>query len=105
MQTRTLSVKIPAGVREGQFVRLAGQGMPGYGGGENGDLYLEIRFKPHPQYRVDGRDLYMTLPVAPWEAALGASRRNGVSTAWTCSARWMPGAWSGISAPAWTRWR
>lgn len=73
MQTRTLSVRIPAGVREGQYIRLAGQGMPGYGGGENGDLYLEIRFKPHPQYRADGRDLYMTLPVAPWEAALGAS--------------------------------
>ncbi len=73
MQTRTLSVRIPAGVREGQYIRLAGQGMPGYGGGENGDLYLEVRFKPHPRYRADGRDLYMTLPVAPWEAALGAS--------------------------------
>ncbi|WP_258130344.1 DnaJ C-terminal domain-containing protein [Achromobacter anxifer] len=73
MQTRTLSVRIPPGVREGQYIRLAGQGMPGYGGGENGDLYLEVRFKPHPRYRVDGRDLYMTLPVAPWEAALGAA--------------------------------
>ncbi|WP_251863655.1 DnaJ C-terminal domain-containing protein [Achromobacter sp. Marseille-Q4962] len=73
MQTRTLSVRIPPGVREGQYIRLAGQGMPGYGGGENGDLYLEIRFKPHPRYRVDGRDLYMNVPVAPWEAALGAS--------------------------------
>ncbi|WP_313388890.1 DnaJ C-terminal domain-containing protein, partial [Achromobacter aegrifaciens] len=73
MQPRTLSVRIPAGVREGQYIRLAGQGMPGYGGGENGDLYLEVRFKPHPRYRADGRDLYMTLPVAPWEAALGAS--------------------------------
>src|SRR3546814_19887782 len=47
--------------------------MPGHGGGENGDLYLEVRFKPHPRYRVEGRDLTMTLPVAPWEAALGAS--------------------------------
>ncbi|HYG43930.1 MAG TPA: DnaJ C-terminal domain-containing protein [Bordetella sp.] len=73
MQTRTLSVRIPAGVREGQYIRLAGQGMPGHGGGENGDLYLEVRFKPHPRYRAEGRDLYMTLPVAPWEAALGAS--------------------------------
>ncbi|MBO9352356.1 DnaJ domain-containing protein [Bordetella petrii] len=73
MQTRTLSVRIPAGVREGQYIRLAGQGMPGHGGGENGDLYLEVRFKPHPRYRVEGRDLTMTLPVAPWEAALGAS--------------------------------
>ncbi|MFJ1301027.1 DnaJ C-terminal domain-containing protein [Pseudomonadota bacterium AL_CKDN230030165-1A_HGKHYDSX7] len=73
MRTRTLSVTIPAGVREGQFIRLAGQGMPGYGGGEAGDLYLEVRFKPHARYRAEGRDLYMTLPVAPWEAALGAS--------------------------------
>lgn len=72
VQTRTLSVRIPAGVREGQFIRLTGQGMPGYGGGENGDLYLEVRFKPHARYRAEGRDLYMTLPVAPWEAALGA---------------------------------
>src|SRR3546814_770636 len=73
MQTRTLSVRIPAGVREVQYIRLAGQGMPGHGGGENGDLYLEVRFKPHPRYRIEGRDLTMTLPVAPWEAALGAS--------------------------------
>ncbi|AEE66422.1 curved DNA-binding protein [Bordetella pertussis] len=72
VRTRTLSVRIPAGVREGQYIRLAGQGMPGYGGAENGDLYLEVRFKPHPRYRAEGRDLYMNLPVAPWEAALGA---------------------------------
>ncbi|OVZ56320.1 cytochrome C biogenesis protein [Pigmentiphaga sp. NML080357] len=75
LQERTLNVRIPAGVREGQFIRLAGQGMPGMGGGENGDLYLEIRFKPHSRYRVEGRDLYMSLPVAPWEAMLGASVR------------------------------
>ena len=56
MQSRTLSVKIPAGVREGQYIRLAGQGMPGYGGGDSGDLYLEVRFKPHPRYRAEGRD-------------------------------------------------
>lgn len=73
VRTRTLSVRIPPGVREGQYIRLAGQGMPGYGGGEAGDLYLEIRFKPHPRYRVEGRDLYMPLPIAPWEAALGAT--------------------------------
>ncbi|VCU71202.1 Curved DNA-binding protein [Pigmentiphaga humi] len=75
LQERTLDVRIPAGVREGQFIRLAGQGMPGIGGGENGDLYLEIRFKPHARYKVDGRDLYMDLPVAPWEAMLGATVR------------------------------
>jgi curved DNA-binding protein len=69
---RTLSIKIPRGVREGQHIRLAGQGMPGLGGAPNGDLYLEIGFSPHSLYRVDGRDIYLDLPVAPWEAALGA---------------------------------
>ncbi|KAK88542.1 DnaJ C-terminal domain protein [Bordetella holmesii CDC-H643-BH] len=73
IHTRTLSVNIPAGVREGQFIRLTGQGMPGYGGGEAGDLYLEIRFRAHDRYRAEGRDLYMELPITPWEAALGAS--------------------------------
>ena len=69
---RTLRVKIPAGVHPGQFIRLAGQGMPGHGGEPAGDLYLEVRMAPHKLYRVDGRDLYMTLPVTPTEAALGA---------------------------------
>ena len=69
---RTLSVKIPAGVRPGQFIRLAGQGMPGHGGEAAGDLYLEVRIAPHALYRVEGSDLYMTLPVTPTEAALGA---------------------------------
>ncbi|MFZ3128931.1 MAG: DnaJ C-terminal domain-containing protein, partial [Rhodoferax sp.] len=69
---RTLSVKIPAGVRPGQYIRLAGHGMPGVGGGAPGDLYLEVRMAPHPLYRVEGSDLYMTLPVTPTEAALGA---------------------------------
>lgn len=72
MQERVLSVRIPAGIREGQQIRLAGQGLPGTGG-PPGDLYLEVAFRPHPRYRVDGRDLTVTLPVAPWEAALGAS--------------------------------
>ncbi len=70
---RTLSVTIPKGVRGGQTLRLAGQGGSGIGGGKAGDLYLEIEFRPHPRYRVDGRDLYLDLPLAPWEAALGAS--------------------------------
>lgn len=72
-QSRTLNVTIPKGVREGQHLRLSGQGGPGFGGGPAGDLYLEIAFKPHAQYRVEGRDIYLQLPVAPWEAALGAS--------------------------------
>lgn len=70
LENRTLNVQIPKGVREGQLIRLAGQGAPG--GGEPGDLLLEVHFAPHPRFRVDGRDIYLTLPVAPWEAALGA---------------------------------
>jgi curved DNA-binding protein len=72
LATRTLNVKIPRGVRAGQVIRLAGQGAPGSGGAPAGDLLLEVQFKPHPRLRVDGRDLHLTLPVAPWEAALGA---------------------------------
>jgi curved DNA-binding protein len=70
---RTLNVRIPKGIRAGQQIRLAGQGGPGIGGGESGDLYLEVEFRPHSLYHVDGADLYLDLPVAPWEAALGAS--------------------------------
>jgi curved DNA-binding protein len=73
IKPRTLNVKIPAGVIEGQQIRLAGQGSPGTGGGRVGDLYLEVSFKTHPLYTVQDRDLTMTLPLAPWEAALGAS--------------------------------
>lgn len=72
LATRTLNVKIPKGVRAGQVIRLAGQGAPGLGGGPAGDLLLEVRFNPHARFRVEGRDLHLTLPVAPWEAALGA---------------------------------
>ena len=71
-ETRTLDVRIPAGVRPGQFIRLAGQGLPGHGGEPAGDLYLEVRIAPHKLYRIEGSDLYMTLPVTPTEAALGA---------------------------------
>ncbi|HIG44045.1 MAG: DnaJ C-terminal domain-containing protein [bacterium] len=69
---RTLSVKIPEGIRQGQRIRLAGQGSPGFGSGDAGDLYLEVEFNPHQIYRVDGRDVTIDLPVAPWEAVLGA---------------------------------
>jgi curved DNA-binding protein len=72
MSSRELEVNIPAGVRPGQLLRLAGQGMPGLGGAPGGDLYLEIEFLPHRLYRVDGADLLLDLPLAPWEAALGA---------------------------------
>ena len=69
---RTLEVKIPKGIREGQVIRLGGQGEPGIGKGKAGDLLLEVQFRPHPRLRPDGLDLHLSLPVAPWEAALGA---------------------------------
>jgi curved DNA-binding protein len=72
IDTRTLNVKIPKGIREGQIIRLAGQGAAIPGEGKPGDLLLEVHFKPHARLRADGRDLLLTLPVAPWEAALGA---------------------------------
>ncbi len=73
MQDRQLDVNIPKGIREGQHLRLNGQGEAGFGDGPAGDLYLEIEFSPHPHFRVDGRDIYLDLPIAPWEAALGAN--------------------------------
>jgi curved DNA-binding protein len=71
-ERRTVSVKIPAGVRSGQRIRMPGRGMGGSDGGERGDLYLRIEVIPDPRFRIDGSDLYTQLPVAPWEAALGA---------------------------------
>ena len=70
--TKSLNVKIPAGVADGERIRLKGQGAPGIGGGANGDLYLTIRFAPHPKFDVEGENLIITLPMAPWELALGA---------------------------------
>ncbi len=72
-KTRSLQVKIPAGVTQGQQIRLAGQGGPGISGGPAGDLYLEIELLPHRLYQTEGKDIYLNLPVAPWEAALGAT--------------------------------
>lgn len=70
---RELQVSIPKGMREGQHLRLAGQGGPGHGGAPSGDLYLEIVWRPHHLFTVQGRDVYVDLPLAPWEAALGAT--------------------------------
>jgi curved DNA-binding protein len=73
LKAHTVRVTIPAGVTEGQLIRLAGQGERGSGGGRPGDLYLEVRIKPHAVFQLEGRDITLTLPIAPWEAALGAS--------------------------------
>ena len=70
-RTRTLNVKIPAGVTNGQKIRLASQGSAGMGGGPHGDLYLEVSIKPHHLYKLRERDITLELPLAPWEAALG----------------------------------
>jgi curved DNA-binding protein len=70
---RTLDVTVPAGVTDGQRIRLAGQGGQGADGAPAGDLYLVVRIAPHPRYRVQGRDLHVELRLAPWEAALGTS--------------------------------
>lgn len=75
LRERSLNVQIPKGIREGQHIRLAGQGAPGIKGTSPGDLYLEIHFHPHRLYQVQGRDLSLTLPIAPWEAALGATAK------------------------------
>ena len=69
--TRSIRVAIPKGVTEGQRVRLAGQGLPGFGGGAAGDLFLAVSFEPHRMFEAGGRNVLLTLPIAPWEAALG----------------------------------
>ena len=71
--TRRLDVTVPAGVTDGQRIRLAGQGGQGTSGAPAGDLYLVVRVAPHARYRLEGRDLYAELPLTPWEAALGTS--------------------------------
>lgn len=73
VKVKTLKVKIPAGVVEGERIRLKGQGVAGTQGAANGDLYLVIRLAPHPLYEVAGQDLHIIVPIAPWEAALGAT--------------------------------
>jgi len=74
-RTDTYQVRIPAGVREGQRIRLAGQGGSGHGGGPVGDLYLRVRLARHPEFSVQGADLHCDLALAPWEAVLGVKAR------------------------------
>ena len=92
----TLRVKIPAGVHPGQFIRLSGHGLPGEGGEGAGDLYLEVRIAPHALYRVEGSDLYMTLPVTPTEAALGAQVQVPTPTGGVVEVTVPPSARSGL---------
>lgn len=91
---RRIKVKVPAGIVQGQQIRLPGQGMAGYGGEPAGDLYLDISFAPHEHFRAAGRDIHSVLPITPWEAALGAKvsvLTLGSSVALTIN----PGAQSG----------
>lgn len=77
---RVLNVQVPKGILGGQHIRLAGQGARPPGEGTPGDLFIEVEFQPHPLYRIDGRDLYLDLPIAPWEAALGATVKTPTPT-------------------------
>ncbi len=91
---RRLRIKVPVGVAAGQHIRLAAQGMAGYGGEPSGDLYLKVEFARHDYFRVAGRDILLLLPIAPWEAALGVTLTVptlGGDTALTIA----PGAQSG----------
>jgi len=72
-EVKTLKATVPAGVTTGQKIRLRGQGQPGIGGGDNGDLYLEVEIEPDRRFALDGRNVTLVLPIAPWEAILGAS--------------------------------
>ncbi|MEA3177953.1 MAG: curved DNA-binding protein [Gammaproteobacteria bacterium] len=73
LKTHTVRVTIPAGVTDGQLIRLAGQGEQPTNGGKPGDLYLEVHMKPNRLYQLEGRDVTLTLPITPWESALGAT--------------------------------
>lgn len=94
LKEHSLNVKIPKGVRQGQNIRLQGQGSPGIGGGKHGDLYLEIEFNPHSIYKVNGRDVSLDLPITPWEAALG-SKIQVPTPAGKVELKILPGASSG----------
>jgi curved DNA-binding protein len=91
---RVLNVQVPKGILAGQHIRLAGQGARPSGEGSPGDLFIEVEFQPHPLYRIDGRDLYLELPVAPWEAALGATVKTPTPTG-TVELKIPPGAHAG----------
>ena len=70
-ENKTLKIKIPKGITDGKQIRLAGQGAAGIGGGKNGDLFLKVKIRHDPNIRIEGADVYQTVNIAPWEAALG----------------------------------
>ncbi|MHA7601819.1 DnaJ C-terminal domain-containing protein [Alicycliphilus sp. T452] len=94
-EERQLQVTIPKGVREGQLIRLTGQGGPGLGGAPAGDLFLEVRFKPDARWRAEDRDVYQSVSVAPWEAELGGAIEvqtpGGTTVEVTVPPRWKSG--------------
>ncbi|WP_270174923.1 DnaJ C-terminal domain-containing protein [Diaphorobacter sp. ED-3] len=94
-EERQLQVNIPKGVREGQLIRLGGQGGPGLGGAPAGDLFLEVHFKPDARWRAEGRDVYQSVILAPWEAELGGpvevQTPGGATVEVTVPPRWKPG--------------
>ena len=92
---RDYEVNVPAGVRDGRRIRLAGEGAPGVGGGPSGDLFLRVRLRPHPRFRLEGRDLHTDLPIAPWEGALGATVEVRTLDGGTARVRVPPGSSSG----------
>ncbi|MBI5557796.1 MAG: DnaJ domain-containing protein [Deltaproteobacteria bacterium] len=73
IRPHTLNIRIPSGIMAGQSIRLAGQGGTGLGGGANGDLFIEVAFNQHRLFKVEKKDIYLELPISPWEAALGAT--------------------------------
>ncbi|WP_045211629.1 DnaJ C-terminal domain-containing protein [Desulfonatronovibrio magnus] len=73
VQNKTLNVNIPAGIKDGNKIRLSGQGSPGMGSGQSGDLYLRVNILPHEHFKLDGNNIIYDLPLSPWEAVLGAN--------------------------------
>ena len=74
-KTKTITVKIPEGIQDGEKIRLIGQGKTGKNGGKNGDLYIKINIDDGKKYKLNGSDLYTTIPISPWEAALGTKAK------------------------------
>ncbi|MCG8613685.1 MAG: J domain-containing protein [Pseudomonadales bacterium] len=93
-ENRTLSVTIPKGIKAGQKIRLSGMGEPGWGKAAAGDLYLEVAFRQHTLYRIDDRDIYLDVPISPWEAALGAQVKVPTPTG-SVDLKVAPGSQSG----------